>query len=236
MPSGTPVTCVGERDFYGIVSVDAQDDKEAERREAERTVLADVLRELDAFPGWPMCVVPPAPPEAPERTVALDFLQWKLQELAPQNPIGKLIEYSYKLHCQWTASIFFAPRNSRIESSSGETPLVRELHRHGTSEGEGWARTSELAVRLAKDDAKLKAFLELAREAFDKDCPRHCPKKIIAYTLEEPTCEAPTSDVVGLFDARARQKWRLHIHCMPALSVHPPKTGVVPSDAIGTKR
>jgi len=233
MPSGSPVTCVGERDFYGIVSVDAQDDKESERHDAECTVLADVLREVDAMPGWPLAVVPPAPADAPERTVALDFLMWRLEELAPQNPIGKLIEYSYKLHLQWTAAIYFAPRNSRVESSSGETPLVRELHRHGTAEGEGWARTSDLAVRLAKDDARSKAFLDLAREAFDKECPRHCCRKIVAYTLEDASCEAPTSDVVGLFDARAKQKWRLHIHCHPSLTVHPAKVGVVPSDAVG---
>jgi hypothetical protein len=216
---------VGERDFYGIVSVDAQADKDAELRDAERTVLADVIKEIDAFPGWPNGAVPPLPADAPERTVAIDLLKWELQELSPQNPIGKLIEYGYRVHCQWTASIYAGPRGARLGSTSGETPLVLELHRHGTAEGEGWARTATLACRLAKDDAKIKAFLELAKEAFDKDGPRHCPKKIIAYTLEEPTCDAPASDVVGLYDAKAKQRWRLHLLCLPGLVLETAKPG-----------
>ena len=232
MASGAPVTCVGERDFYGTVSVDALDDKAVERREAERAVMADVLREIDVVPGWPVAAVPPAPADAPERTLALDLIKWEVQELEPVDPLGKLIEYSYKLHVQWTAAIYYGPRGSRFESSAGETPLVKELHKHGVAEGEGWARTAQLATKLARDDARVKAFDALAQELFDKECPEHCGKRIIAYTFEEPSAESSTSDVVGLFDGRARMKWRLHIHCQPALLFQFGKPGVSPADAV----
>ena len=54
MPWGTHATCVGERDFYGIISVDAQSDKDAELRDAEEIPELLQLHAIpdDLIPDW----------------------------------------------------------------------------------------------------------------------------------------------------------------------------------------